>query len=570
MRKFYSILFCLLLSIPSIRADYKIIDSKWEPYFKSYNASDITAIPKLLVGEEIYFKKNTNSNSEVQLNQFLNITPDTIWIKRHKKPKFNKHYKLMPYYHGVENGESSNIIQYTPYHEIADYVFRVDSVSCIMIDNSNENSITKYCHVYLYNTKTSEHLIWVYKSSNNNPLTLYSKSLGAKIITDCPEFYWKNKKKQYTPTKHTSTYTNREKNIPDSKISSNKYVKTSISSATYFIKLNSSKHKPKLNLSLSNKIEVLHTDLSYNIISINQYQEILENERKIQEAELEEKKVYNIDNSYFIDSTLFTDYPFKFRVIYGTTKSGYAHKSLSKHTNDYNGEYLSSGHKISIADKKKIHGNYYYIGLLKNKCFYILEKNVSIPIEEQFKLDTLLSCDTITRNRFLNFSKYNHSMTERQYAIERLSELSNHTKYGLSIINWGVYDESEYTDGTGLEFEFFNPTKKTIKYITINFVGYNAVDDPVSTYEGRTLTRKCIGPIEPGNQATYEFEYVWFTDIVEYAKIKSILVQYKDGTSKRINNASNIIWSDELNSFFNDSILDGIESIELITTNDKK
>lgn len=115
-----------------------------------------------------------------------------------------------------------------------------------------------------------------------------------------------------------------------------------------------------------------------------------------------------------------------------------------------------------------------------------------------------------------------------------------------------------------MKFEFYNPTKKTIKYITINFVGYNAVDDPVSTYEGSTLTRKCIGPIEPKDQATYEFEYVWFTDIVEYAKIKSILVQYKDGTSKRINNASNIVWSDELNSFLLNPTLDGFDCLERI------
>lgn len=42
-----------------------------------------------------------------------------------------------------------------------------------------------------------------------------------------------------------------------------------------------------------------------------------------------------------------------------------------------------------------------------------------------------------------------------------------------------VYDESEYTDGTGYRFEIYNGYDKTIKYVTITFKGMNAVDDPV-------------------------------------------------------------------------------------------
>ena len=136
---------------------------------------------------------------------------------------------------------------------------------------------------------------------------------------------------------------------------------------------------------------------------------------------------------------------------------------------------------------------------------------------------------------------------------ESLAELSSYGKYGLAIKDWRVYDESEYTDGTGIWFNFYNPTSKTIKYVTINFVGYNAVDDPVSSRGSYTLTRKCIGPIEPEETALYTFEYAWFTDIVEYAKIKSIKVQYKDGTSKTIINAKQITFSNELEEFLSES-----------------
>ena len=68
----------------------------------------------------------------------------------------------------------------------------------------------------------------------------------------------------------------------------------------------------------------------------------------------------------------------------------------------------------------------------------------------------------------------------------------------------------------------------------MNYVEYNAVDDPVyPMYGGATITNKCIGPIEYEQFVDYDFEYVWFTDIVDYVKMKSMVVEYKDGTKKK-------------------------------------
>ena len=105
---------------------------------------------------------------------------------------------------------------------------------------------------------------------------------------------------------------------------------------------------------------------------------------------------------------------------------------------------------------------------------------------------------------------------------------------------------SDYTEGTGIEIFFYNPTKQDIKYITITFQGYNAVDDPV----GRPVTRKCIGPIAPDASVSYDFDYVWLTDIIDYAKIKSIVVQYRNGSTKTIYNPQSVMFSPELRDFF--------------------
>lgn len=550
MRKLLLVLFCTLFSIPLIRADYKIIDSKWDPYFKSISSSDVTAIPKLLVGEEIYISTN---NSEHK--QFINITPDTIWIKRKKNPKLNKHYRLMPFYHGVERKTYSYVnseyeyTQYTPSSEIENVAFRVDSVSEEKTGRLNSYSTYHYCHVYLTNVKTSERLIWQVQNSHGSQFDIQSKTLGAKMVKDTPNLYFSDLR----PSRHSK---------------SSDYIKTSITSSIYYANIASVySSSPNIKITLSNNNTITfppaYSYTKLNIINENEYQNLIDKEKKDQEAELEARKVYTIDSKYTIDST-YTSLPFSFRHILGITKGGYVRQSINRHTSSYDGKYLSSDKIILIADKLKMHGRVYYIGLLEDKCFYIPESDVTIPDEERPKLDTLLSCDTTIRKVYFNWSKSFQNYRNARDTKELLDELKSHTKYGLSIEDWGVYDESEYTDGTGIKFKFYNPTKKMIKYITITFVGYNAVDDPVSSYEGGSLTRKCIGPIEPDESASYEFEYVWFTDIVQYAKIKSIVVQYNDNTTKRITNADKITWSDELSNLLNDPILEGFDSLEKI------
>lgn len=112
---------------------------------------------------------------------------------------------------------------------------------------------------------------------------------------------------------------------------------------------------------------------------------------------------------------------------------------------------------------------------------------------------------------------------------------------GILIKKSNVFDQSEYTSGTGYNFSFINTSKKTIKYIWITVKGINAVNDVVSS-----KTLKGIGPLEPDTSASYSFDYVWYTDIVETCKIPLIKIQYMDGTVKQIQNADSLILSEPL------------------------
>ena len=55
--------------------------------------------------------------------------------------------------------------------------------------------------------------------------------------------------------------------------------------------------------------------------------------------------------------------------------------------------------------------------------------------------------------------------------------------------------------------------------------------------------KKCtgIGPIGPGEYGTWNFDNVWERgDLVESYEIKTLTIQFKDGTSKRVKLPQNL------------------------------
>lgn len=136
----------------------------------------------------------------------------------------------------------------------------------------------------------------------------------------------------------------------------------------------------------------------------------------------------------------------------------------------------------------------------------------------------------------------------------QLTKFLNSTKSkGVAILNWQFYDESEYTSGTSVKISVYNPTQKTIKYIWFTFGGYNAVGDKiVDRKRGGNITMQGIGPIKPGENGSYKYDYVWFTDLVQTAKVLSLKVQYMDGTIVTVSNPKEIILPKNLYELLSD------------------
>jgi hypothetical protein len=157
----------------------------------------------------------------------------------------------------------------------------------------------------------------------------------------------------------------------------------------------------------------------------------------------------------------------------------------------------------------------------------------------------------MTEERKRNYKEKMISLDSAIRSINRqklLNKLKFSEKEGLLILDWSLKDESEYTDGTGISFNVYNPTKKIIKYITFNVSAFNSVNDKVysSKFKSYVVSPKGVGPIKPGESGEYKFDYLWFSDLPHTAKILSVMVQYMDGTSKLISNTDKVILERDL------------------------
>lgn len=140
-------------------------------------------------------------------------------------------------------------------------------------------------------------------------------------------------------------------------------------------------------------------------------------------------------------------------------------------------------------------------------------------------------------------------------------------KHGIGFIK---YNATSGYSSTGASFKIFNPSKKTIKYIWFTVAGENAVEDLVKLPGGNYYTTlKGIGPIESYGFGSWEFDHVWFTDIVEYLRLSTIKIQYMDGSVRTVKYNENMYIGEKALDHFND-VIDREEKFEKEKTSVQK
>ena len=530
-----SVISCFLNTYASKETD--LVNSLYEYQSKGgYSNDSKLKLLQMLRGDTITFDFNGIEKTTL----FSIASPDTIWIKKKpkKNPKEGKHYKLHYVYNGVADDSGENY--YTPTSEIAGKQFSIITVNSV--SSSNYYSYDKNIVIQLADVNTLDVVKLTIPERLNYNISISSAKVNRIIDSLVGKVFYIRTSDSYSSKK---TYT-----------------KTVLKDGDFSILLESgslNNFTPQLNLNFVSENGI---SVSYNPKDTYSYR--TDNDKLLSESEyisyvesITPRRINSTLNDSILSAQI--EMPFQFTFIMGLV-SEYSSKisqeidpteSYSDGLRGY--KSLPIGSVVLIAEQFSIKDKSYYKALFNGKAFFINAKNIKLTDEMNAKLDSLSLCNQAQKDAFFHNSLFLSKQLFSETINELAAELSSYKKHGLAIKDWSIYDESEYTDGTSIRFDFYNPTPKTIKYITINFVGYNAVDDPVSSRGSYTLTRKCIGPIAPEETASYAFEYAWFTDIVEYAKIKSFVVQYKDGTSKTITNAKQITFSTELEKFLSSS-----------------
>lgn len=171
--------------------------------------------------------------------------------------------------------------------------------------------------------------------------------------------------------------------------------------------------------------------------------------------------------------------------------------------------------------------------LYDGKSYYLNETDITTLPDRILSLAKRSQADVEFNWSEWVLESKNMTMAEKSAVFDKLNKSKNQ---GVAVVSAGVFDVSEYTEGTGFRIKIYNSGKKTIKYITIMVRGLNAVGDPVTNRFNRSanMVFRGIGPIESGDTASYSKEYMWMTDIVESFDIPTIKLEFMDGTSRTI------------------------------------
>lgn len=213
---------------------------------------------------------------------------------------------------------------------------------------------------------------------------------------------------------------------------------------------------------------------------------------------------------------------------FGKEIKSYCTPSLDKHIKKGSPLFISGANVCESLQRKYK----FFEVVFKNEVLYTEESNIISTNKNLWDKISSLSQNEKDSVRFIaKKAGQLWDIKSKKDAIDFLNKTKTH---GLSILKFSCYDESEHTEGTGFKVNVYNPTNKTIKYIWFNIVGYNPVGDKVVSKGKSVQTVRGVGPIKPEGTGEYEFEYVWFTDMVEAANVASIKVQYMDGSFKTI------------------------------------
>jgi hypothetical protein len=145
-------------------------------------------------------------------------------------------------------------------------------------------------------------------------------------------------------------------------------------------------------------------------------------------------------------------------------------------------------------------------------------------------------------------NKHNQQMA--QYAAEadaaaekRKRDIETIREQGVPIAITEIYkSRPNSVGGIDVDFEFYNSSYRTFKYLEFTITPYNQVGDIASSEtNGRsTVTVKGVGPMKPSvefgiyDYHFFSFENIWYNHTINCVKLSEVKITYMDSTEESI------------------------------------
>lgn len=466
-----------------------------------------------LVGDTIYFNAFYNLSDEHY--DFMLLTPDTVWVKPNKKKAVEgKHYYLLHCYKASYEIDKKNVYLYD--YTIGSKICSNDQSLLFRVDKYEGDSL-----LFITDLNTQQQIYF-------NPSKLnYKLFISSKKLND-----------YYAPLLHYTYYTYQKLN----KISK-KFKRHEINTIEPYITY-TGQVKLNTDIIVDGTFSTFDKYVADSLAEVKYWEEY-------NRPRYVDYVVYNTEIKF--DSTKFGD-------IFLNNVDGHPYillKSKSALISQavvdgkmQDPELIPADKLLVFVDCETIRDEEYFVVGRNGRFFYIKAKNnvdLDYTLEltdgpSEFhnsdKIDKFRKSSDQVKKAYTEYAKslvYGAFKTKIDNVLPRCKSMNSK---GLFITDFYVTEEYY---STGLKFSLINLSKKKIKYIVITTKGLNAVDDLIET-----KTVRCIGPIEPGENAEYEFEHVWWTDLVDSHDPVSMVITYMDGTTMTLKQKDiDACWDDD-------------------------
>lgn len=499
---------CLCIFLTSAYSYYEPSDFTNAPNIgidiKPFSSTDAMIVLNAMLGDVVSINFEAPAYGKKRVD-FELLEPDTIWIKRTKKPQLNKHYYLCRAYNG-------KLMQYdimpdgSPYFQNQN----IANVKFVLLSILNEKDELGRTCIKLEEQSTKRIIIWHVE----NKVTLTDITLQNKVnkyLEQKPLFYKKrnsgNENEQIDQPEFTNVifeydFAASEYSYPDK----------------YKVKIEDNKSKVLVAIKDENKSAYFNISSGFRngapYTFVTKEEAIKQSELKVQQ-DIQHAKDIQLDSTFFLPIRI----------------QNSILDNISKEMVNIDGQ------TCFVYSAEKMFGSLYYYYLYCNGRKIQIDSFYEDLSEDENNKITFLQR---RGNEGINVREavaIQKDKEQQEKALKQKQEFANKQIF-LTRVNLtrGKYQ-------CGVSIKIFNCCNKTIKYVDFTVASYNHFNDPQKDEIGvGQKSCQCLGPIEPMETGNFTFNELFWdkNSVISSFRLTNIKITFTDNTTVSLSGWNNI------------------------------